>query len=63
MNRRALLKLGMGAAAFVLAGQRPAFADLEPDRWWSTYRRYHLMILGPRATLFFSTHSKHWAAT
>jgi hypothetical protein len=48
MKRRALLKLGMGAAAFVLAGGRPAFADLEPDRLWSTYRRYHLMIVGPR---------------
>jgi hypothetical protein len=48
MKRRALLKLGLGAAAFVLAGHRPAFADLEPDRMWSTYRRYHLMIVGQR---------------
>jgi hypothetical protein len=48
MRRRALLKLGVGAAAFVLAGYRPAFADLEPDRMWSTYRRYHLMIVGQR---------------
>jgi len=47
MNRRAFLQLGLGAAAFVLAG-RPAFADLEPDRMWSTYRRYHLMIVGQR---------------
>lgn len=48
MTRRALLKLGMGAAAFVLAGHKPAFGDLEPDRSWSTYRRYHLMIVGQR---------------
>ena len=32
MKRRALLTLGAGAAAFVLAGHRPAVADLEPDR-------------------------------
>src|SRR5690242_6189433 len=48
MTRRAVLKLGMGAAALVLTGHRPAFADLEPDRLWSIYRRYHLMIVGQR---------------
>jgi hypothetical protein len=62
MKRRALLTFGAGAAAFVLAGYRPAamatderngrvgllFADLEPDRMWSIYRRYHLMIVGQR---------------
>ena len=32
----------------MLVGHRPAFADLEPDRMWSTYRRYHLMIVGQR---------------
>ena len=48
MKRRALLKVGVSAAAFALAGHRPAFADLEPDRMWSTYRRYHLMIVGQR---------------
>ena len=48
MKRRAFLTSGAGVAAFVLAGHRPAFADLEPDRLWSTYRRYHLMIVGQR---------------
>ena len=48
MKRRALLTLGAGAAAFVLAGQRPAVADLEPDRMWSIYRRYRLLIVGQR---------------
>ena len=33
MKRRALLTLGAGAAAFVLAGHRPALADLEPDAY------------------------------
>ena len=48
MRRRALLKLGSSAAALVLVGHRPAFADLEPDRMWSIYRRHHLMIVGQR---------------
>ena len=48
MKRRALLKLAVSAAALVLVGHRPAFADLEPDRMWSTYRRYHLMIVSQR---------------
>ncbi len=48
MKRRTLLKSGVSAAALVLVGHRPAFADLEPDRMWSTYRRYHLMIVGQR---------------
>jgi len=62
MKRRTLLTLGAGAAAFVLVGQRPAvmaadkrkgpvellLADLEPDRMWSTYRRYRLLIVGQR---------------
>ena len=48
MKRRALLKLGVSTAALVLVGHRPAFADLEPDRMWSTYRRHHLMIVGQR---------------
>jgi hypothetical protein len=68
MKRRALLTLGAGAAAFVLAGPRPAPAisadghealagrgprgrrlvDLNPDRMWPTYRRYHLLIVGQR---------------
>jgi hypothetical protein len=46
MKRRALLKVGAGAAALVLAGHRLALADLEPDRMWSIYRRYRLMIVG-----------------
>jgi hypothetical protein len=48
MKRRTLLALGASAAAFVLVGHRPALADLEPDRMWSTYRRYRLMIVGQR---------------
>ena len=62
MQRRALLKFGAGVAAFVLVGHRPAvmaadqrkgrfgvlLADLEPDRMWSIYRRYRLMIVGQR---------------
>jgi hypothetical protein len=66
MIRRALLRLG--AAAFVLAGHRPALAiraggqkvleaprpfrlelaDLNPDRMWPVYRRYHLLIVSQR---------------
>ena len=48
MKRRKFLTLGAGAAAFVLAGHRPAVADLEPDGMWSIYRRYRLMIVGQR---------------
>jgi hypothetical protein len=68
MKRRALLTLGAGAAAFVVAGagSAPAFstdereasagwgprglklADLNPDRMWPTYRRYHLLIVSQR---------------
>ena len=62
MQRRALLKFGAGVAAFALVGPRPAvlaadqrrgrfgvvLADLEPDRLWSIYRRYRLMIVGQR---------------
>jgi hypothetical protein len=48
MNRRELLKLGAGAAAFVLAGHRPALADLERDGLWSIYRRHRLLIVGQR---------------
>jgi hypothetical protein len=48
MKRRTLLTLGAGAAAFVLAGHRPAVADLEPDAQWLIYRRYSLLIVGQR---------------
>ena len=68
MKRRALLTLSAGAAAFVLAGHRPALAsragghdvpakrgpfgprlaDLNPDRMWPVYRRYHLLIVSQR---------------
>jgi hypothetical protein len=48
MKRRALLTLGVGAAAFVLAGPRPALADLEPDSMYLLYRRYALLIVGQR---------------
>ncbi|MGO9396755.1 MAG: hypothetical protein ACLP19_02775 [Xanthobacteraceae bacterium] len=47
MNRRALLTLGAGAAC-VLAAQRPVLADLNPDRMWPVYRRYHLLIVAQR---------------
>lgn len=57
MNRRAVLSLGAGAAACVLAGRglsalaaddRLLLADLEPDGRWHIYRRYRLMIVGQR---------------
>jgi hypothetical protein len=50
MNRRALLRLGAGAAgaACVLAARRRALADLNPDRMWPVYRRYHLLIVSQR---------------
>jgi hypothetical protein len=64
MKRRALLTLGVGAAAeFVLAGYSavpamdtdrrhapvgPRLADLNPDRMWPVYRRYRLLIIGQR---------------
>jgi hypothetical protein len=63
MTRRAWLRFGATAAAFVLAGNRPVqlidtgrrvqpggprLADLNPDRMWPVYRRYHLLIVGQR---------------
>jgi hypothetical protein len=48
MKRRDLLTFGVSAAAFFLAGQSPAVADLEPDGMWSIYRRYRLLIVGQR---------------
>ncbi len=48
MKRRTLLTAGAGMVAFVLVGHRPAVADLEPDRMWSIYRRYRLLIVGQR---------------
>ena len=60
-ERRSFLILG--AAALVLAAYRPLadadaerpaglagrrVADLNPDRMWPVYRRYHLLIVGPR---------------
>ena len=52
MNRRALLRLGaVGAAAgaaCVFAARRPALADLNPDRMWPVYRRFHLLIVSQR---------------
>jgi hypothetical protein len=64
MKRRAIIKsVASVAAAFVLAGHRPVavtdtnrpqrlfgprLADLNPDRMWPVYRRYHLLIVGPR---------------
>jgi len=48
MKRRTLLTLGIGAAVSVLVGHGRAVADLEPDRMWSIYRRYRLLIVGQR---------------
>jgi hypothetical protein len=63
MKRRTVLTSVAGAAALVLAGrgsvaiaganQRrepvgPRLADLNPDRMWPVYRRYHLLIVGQR---------------
>ncbi len=63
MTRRAWLRLGATAAAVVLAGYGPVrrvdtgrrvraagvqLADLNPDRMWPVYRRYHLLIVGQR---------------
>ena len=63
MKRRAILTSVAGAVAFVLAGHKliavadtdrrqglvgPLFADLNPDRMWPVYRRYHLLIVGQR---------------
>lgn len=48
MKRRALLTLGAGVAASMIAGFRPAVADLEPDAEWLIYRRYSLLIVGQR---------------
>jgi len=63
MKRRTILTTVASAAALVLAGGRtfavagpdrqqglsgPRFADLNPDRMWPIYRRYHLLIVGQR---------------
>ena len=64
MRRRAILTSAAGAAAaFILAGYKPLsvtaagarqesagprLADLNPDRMWPVYRRYHLLIVGQR---------------
>ena len=63
MKRRTILTSVASAAALVLAGHRtsavagpdrqqrligPRFADLNPDRMWPVYRRYHLLIVGQR---------------
>ena len=32
----------------MLAAQQPILADLNPDRMWPVYRRYHLLIVGQR---------------
>ena len=63
MKRRTILTSGTSAAALVLAGRRtfavagpdwqqrstgPRFADLNPDRMWPVFRRYHLLIVGQR---------------
>jgi len=46
---------GNGMFAFAVAGPDrqqgpigPRFADLNPDRMWPVYRRYHLLIVGQR---------------
>lgn len=48
MNRRALLGLGAGAAAFLVLGSQPARADLELDAMGRLYRRYALLVVGQR---------------
>lgn len=54
MNRRELLTLGMGVAAVAIVPAGAAdkarlwLADLEPDRLWSIYRRYNLIVVGQR---------------
>jgi hypothetical protein len=63
MKRRTILTSVASAVALVLAGDRtfaaadpdrrqgligPQFADLNPDRMWPIYRRYHLLIVGQR---------------
>src|SRR5260370_6768481 len=63
MKRRTILTSVASAAALALAGHRtfavagpdrqqrpirPRFADLNPDRMWPVYRRYHLLIVGQR---------------
>jgi hypothetical protein len=48
----------MGAAAFVLAGHRPATADLEPDGMAKTYRQYRLLVIGQRDDEVASTFAK-----
>ena len=57
MERRTLLRLGMGVAACVVAGhgatamaadERLLLADLEPDGMWPIYRRHRLLIVGQR---------------
>ena len=48
MQRRTLLTLGTGFAASVLAGYRPAIADMEPDGLTRTYRRFRLLVVGQR---------------
>jgi hypothetical protein len=62
MKRRTILA-SITNMALVLAGDRtfavagpdwqrgligPRFADLNPDRMWPIYRRYHLQIVGQR---------------
>lgn len=67
MKRRAVLKLGAGAAACVLGGHglaalaaddRLLLADLEPDGLWPIYRRYRLLIVGQRDDEVASTFAR-----
>jgi len=62
VKRRELLKFGAGVLASALAEHGPLvmaadarvgpdrvlLADLEPDRMWSIYRRYRLLVVGQR---------------
>src|SRR4051812_7710897 len=48
MQRRAMLKLGLGAAIFAAGVRRPAIADLEADGLSAIYRRHSLRIVGQR---------------
>lgn len=47
-TRRAAFGFAFGAGALVVAGSTPAFADLELDAQGRIYRRYALLVVGPR---------------
>jgi hypothetical protein len=48
LTRRAAFGGSCAAAAFIVASPRPALADLELDAEGRIYRRYALLVAGPR---------------